>query len=62
MYMIARDNTPINIDDANECFINVPAGEGKVPYKDTDADEDATCRLDVLDLIAEPPVSEECDP
>jgi hypothetical protein len=53
--------TPVFTDANHECFINVPAGEGKVPYKDTNADEDAVCRLDVLDLIAEPPLSIECN-
>jgi len=44
--------TPIFDDAQHECFINVPAGENKVLYKDTNADEDAACRIDVLDLIA----------
>jgi hypothetical protein len=47
-------------DEAHECWINLPMGDGKVPYKATSADEDAACRLDVLDLIAEPPLDSEC--
>ena len=52
--------------DAKECSIEtsigqISMGEGKVPFKATSDDEDLACRLDVLDLIALPPVPDDCE-
>ena len=52
--------------DVKECSINtsigqISMGEGKVPFKATSDDEDLACRLDVLDLIALPPVPDDCE-
>ena len=53
--------------DAKECSIEtsigqISMGEGKVPYKATSENENLACRLDVLDLIAVPPVPDDCEP
>jgi len=52
--------TPIIWDEAKECLVNVIAGEGKPQYSQTSDDQDAACRLDILNLIAEPPTAADC--
>lgn len=65
---VSAGYTPIVIQspDAKECSIEtsigqISMGDGKVPYKATSENEDLACRLDVLDLIAVPPVPDECE-
>jgi len=53
-------------DDVKECVFDtsigqISMGEGKVPFKATSDIEDLACRLDVLDLIAVPPVPNDCE-
>jgi len=66
---VAAGYTDIVIQDpdAKECSIEtssgqISMGEGKVPFKATSDIEDLACRLDVLDLIAVPPVPDDCEP
>jgi hypothetical protein len=61
--LVWAGDMPLDFNSLNVCDINLPMGEGKVLSKATSADEDAACRLDVLDvldLFAEPLLDLEC--